>query len=202
MRARVILGGIVVLSILGVAVSPAVSYGVEAKKEESSKKREYIGASKCKVCHNKKSTGKQYEAWSKLKHANAHKTLLTEKAVEVAKKQGVSGAPSEAPECLRCHVTSYDVEKKAVPKKIKMKDGVQCESCHGPNSLHQDAAKKQMKAKGAAKEAIDVTSSLVKPEEAMCKKCHNKESPTFDGKFDFKEAVKKVSHPNPKKKKK
>jgi hypothetical protein len=34
---------------------------------------------------------------------------------------------------------------------------------------------------------------LIEPNEEVCKKCHNKKSPTFKG-FDFKEWVKKVDH--------
>ena len=36
---------------------------------------DYIGAGKCKMCHNKSTTGKQYDVWLKGPHANALKSL-------------------------------------------------------------------------------------------------------------------------------
>jgi hypothetical protein len=93
----------------------------------------YVGVKKCKSCHKKALIGDQYGEWKKMSHAEAFKTLKEDKAIELAKEKGISGPPHKAPECLKCHVTGYDVDAKLLPKKgLKEADGVQCESCHGP----------------------------------------------------------------------
>ena len=42
------------------------------------------------------------------------------------------------------------------------------------------------------------TVGLMQPTEAVCKTCHNADSPTYK-EFKYEEAVKKVAHPLPKK---
>ena len=51
---------------------------------------EYIGAAKCKMCHNKPTVGAQYKMWSEGPHANAMKTLSSEAALAIAKEKGIA----------------------------------------------------------------------------------------------------------------
>ena len=161
---------------------------------------EYVSNSKCKMCHNKEDQGKIWDVWKSKAHSKAFATLQTDAAKEAAKAAGVEGEPSEAPACLKCHVTAYDVEKKAAPEAIKPEDGVQCESCHGPASLHMDDAKKKMK-----KEEVDMAAHIGHPKKEACAQCHNDGSPTWnperytldDGTkkgFDFDKAWEKIKH--------
>lgn len=171
-------------------------------------KAEYAGQASCKMCHNKKTEGAQWDHWQASKHAKAIEALKTPEAKAIAEKAGVKGAPNEAPECLVCHVTAYDATAKAAPAKIKLEEGVQCETCHGPGSNHLVDGKALMLKKDAS---IDPKKNIVtKPEEKVCTECHNEKSPTWDparykldgGKtagFDFKQASEKIAHPNPKK---
>jgi hypothetical protein len=173
----------------------------------------YIGHDQCKVCHNKKPEGEQWNVWKKMKHASAFEALKTDQAKEVAKEKGLAVPPEQAPECLRCHVTAYDVEKKAAPAKIKVEMGVQCETCHGGGAEHLKDGRQVMFKKSEAGD-IDWMANLLAVKEADCRKCHNEESPTWDSEkytilegekkgqkvgFDFEQAKAKVSHPNPKK---
>ncbi len=169
----------------------------------------YISNSQCKVCHNAKAEGEQWNVWKTMGHANAYTALTTDEAKAVAEKAGVTGNPAEAAQCLQCHVTGYDVETQAAPAKIKMTDGVQCESCHGPASLHNEDGKTLKFSPGKAGD-IDVTAHLAKVSEATCLQCHNEKSATWnperytkaDGTkagFDFEQGVAKIAHPNPKK---
>ncbi len=155
---------------------------------------EYVGQKQCKMCHNKKDEGAQWSKWSEMAHAGAYETLLGDKAKEIAKEKGVSGPPNEAAECLKCHVTGYTAE---APAKINVEDGVQCESCHGPASLHLPDGKAIKFAKDE-KPDIDLSEHIVRPGADVCVKCHNEESPGFEG-FDFEERAAKIAHPNPKK---
>lgn len=170
---------------------------------------EYIGESQCKVCHNKKAEGEQWNKWKASEHAKAFETLKSEKAIEIGKQKGLAKPPAESPECLKCHVTAYDVATGTAPPKIKFEMGIQCETCHGPNSKHQEDGKKIMFQKDTT---IDVSLNVIsKPEEKTCRQCHNEESPTWnpekyttkDGKkvgFDFEQAKEKNAHLNPLKK--
>ena len=53
--------------------------------------KEYIGAAKCKMCHNKSATGEQYAKWAAGPHA---------KSMQVLK-----GDEAKNPKCLKCHAT-------------------------------------------------------------------------------------------------
>lgn len=192
------------------AVPALAAFVLQLAAAQDNAGKEFVGTAKCKVCHNKKDEGAQYDTWKAMKHANAFQTLSSDAALEVAAKIGLETKPAESAQCLRCHVTSYDVETKSVHPKVKMEEGVQCESCHGPSSLHLEDGKKLMMKKG---EGLDVLANIIRPEASSCTKCHNDENPTWnpekytlengekDG-FDFEEAYALISHSNPAKKEK
>ena len=146
-------------------------------------KRPFVGNANCKLCHNEAETGEQFKKWQASPHAKAFKTLSS----PAAKKINENAAKD--PKCLKCHVTGFECPKE-IKAKAKESDGVGCESCHGAG---KDYAKQEiMKSK---KDSIE--KGMIEPTEKTCVKCHNKESPTFPGKFDFKEMWKKILHPNP-----
>ncbi|GMW02429.1 MAG: hypothetical protein AMXMBFR84_35650 [Candidatus Hydrogenedentota bacterium] len=165
----------------------------------------YIGNAQCKVCHNKKAEGEQWNIWKAENHSKAIERLKTPEAIEVGKKVGLAKPPHEAPECLKCHVTAYDPATGKTPDAIKLEDSVQCESCHGPASLHQADGKKVLFQKD---KTVDITAHIKKGTKEDCTGCHNDSSPTWkpdrytleSGEkvgFDFEQAAKKIAHPNP-----
>ena len=169
----------------------------------------YISQTQCKVCHDKKPDGAQWSVWKEMKHANAFNVLKGEEAIAIGKERGLEKPPHEEPECLKCHVTAYDEATQNVPAKIKVEDGVQCETCHGEGQKHLLDGREVM-FKKTPSEQIDWMANLIVVEESTCLKCHNEESPTWnpekytldDGKkvgFEFKRDSKTISHPNPKK---
>ncbi len=66
---------------------------------------DYVGASKCKMCHKV-----QYASWEQTTHAKA-----TDAAI------GSTDPAYDAAECTKCHATNND----------EAMAGVQCEMCHG-----------------------------------------------------------------------
>ncbi len=167
----------------------------------------FVGNNTCKMCHNKKEEGEMWTVWQASKHAKALETLKTDAAKEVAKKAGVTAAPDQAPECLKCHVTGYDAAKDPkIPAKIDPANGVQCESCHGPASLHiPDGQARKMK----KDMTVDIKAHIKKGDKTTCVTCHNDKSPTWkadrytlaDGSksgFDYDQAWKKIAHNIPK----
>lgn len=135
---------------------------------------EYIGAAKCKMCHNKPATGAQYKQWLGTKHATAMESLSADEAKD--------------PKCVKCHSTVGHVDEDLIIG-LKISEGVSCESCHGPGSGYKTNSVMKSREKSMEK-------GLILPTEQVCKTCHNEESPHYKG-FDFAEYVKKISHPLP-----
>ena len=134
----------------------------------------YIGAAKCKMCHNKPDKGEQYNKWEAGPHAHAMETL--------------KGDEKNDPKCLKCHSTAASVDQSLIAT-IKVEEGVSCESCHGPGSVYKSAA--IMK-----NQKLSLSKGLIIPTEEVCVQCHNEESPTFKG-FNYDEYVAKIAHDDP-----
>ncbi len=90
-----------------------------AKPAETKKKFDYVGDTKCKICHKIEHT-----TWLTTTHAKAWDRLKPEEQ----KKE----------ECIGCHSTGKLADGTLLT-------GVQCESCHGPGSEYK--AQKIMKDK-------------------------------------------------------
>ncbi len=148
---------------------------------------DYIGAVKCKMCHNKSTTGKQYDVWAKGPHANALKSLSNEKSMEYAKANSIADPTKEA-SCLKCHST-YHTADEDLMLTIKETEGVSCESCHGAGNKYKPTSIMKSREKSMA-------NGLILPTKEVCITCHNEENP-FHKPFDFEASVKKIAHPNP-----
>jgi len=194
-RKLVFAAGSLALAALLLASMPRAFNSREAAAEEKEKKEKpkpnYVGATKCGLCHNDPKAGDQLGQWKKSKHAKAYQSLATAKAKEIAGKAGIKD-PQKDLKCTKCHVTG--IEEPARSKKLKPADGVQCETCHGAGEFY---AKNEVFNQGRK---VAIEHGLVIPDEKLCTHCHNKESPTFPGEFNFKEMWKKVNHPDPRKK--
>jgi len=148
----------------------------------------YIGAAKCKMCHNTEKSGFQYKIWSESLHSKSIATLSNAKSLEYAKKNGIKD-PATEPSCLKCHSTAASVSADMV-ETITVAEGVSCESCHGPGSAYKTMTimkdQKQALAKG-----------MILPKKEVCLKCHNDKNP-FHKPFDYEAAKAKIAHPKPK----
>lgn len=142
----------------------------------SAQQKEYIGAAKCKICHNKPPQGEQFNKWSASKHSKA--------------MQSLKGDEAKNPKCLKCHSTAAGLVLSDT-QTITVAEGVSCESCHGAGSAYKTPTIMKDQAKAIA-------AGMIIPDENLCKKCHNAESPNFKG-FDFKTYSAKIAHPNPSK---
>ena len=156
----------------------------------------YVGVNKCKTCHKKELIGDQYGKWKDAKHSKAFEALKSDKAAEIAKKQGITGPAYQSEKCLKCHVTAYGKPASAFEREpLKETDGVQCESCHGPGSGYKK--KKTMEDHDKA-----LAAGLWEPgkDEKICTTCHNDQSPTWDPAkgFDYEQHKKDIAHPIPK----
>jgi cytochrome c554/c'-like protein len=85
----------------------------------------YIGATKCKMCHNKPTKGEQYNKWNENVHAHALESLSSQKSLDVAKKLGIADPTTDA-KCLKCHSTYHMADAK-LHGGIKDSEGVSCD---------------------------------------------------------------------------
>lgn len=179
------------------AVTFFFSWGVEVRAADAPMpKHKYVGAAKCKSCHKKELMGDQYGEWQKSVHAKAYETLRSDKAVEIAKNKGITTPPHETAECLECHVTAYGLPAAAFDKKpLLAKDGIQCESCHGPGKDYRKKKVMSDRDKSIAKGMWEPGKDA-----KICTTCHNDRSPTWDAAvgFDYEKAKEKIAHPIPK----
>jgi len=148
---------------------------------------EYIGASKCKMCHNKSTTGAQYKVWSEAAHSKAMESLSSEASLKYAAENGIAD-PTTDPKCIKCHSTAGQIDP-ALNVGVKPAEGVSCESCHGPGSKYKNMSIMKDQAKA-------IENGLIVPTEETCKTCHNEENP-FHKPFNYEESLKKIAHPNP-----
>jgi hypothetical protein len=111
----------------------------------------YVGMAKCAGCH--KAADK---FWKQTVHAHAWKTL-------------VDGGKQADYKCVSCHVTGYGQVGGSTLGFTKNLESVQCETCHGPGSIH------------VASEGNEEPSSVKRDTpETVCLGCHTEQhSDTF-----------------------
>lgn len=156
----------------------------KATAARDAKQAEYVGSAKCKLCHMA-----EHKAWSESAHAKAFTNLKSADAKAVAAvaekmKVELKGPATESADCVKCHVTGYELAggyPAADNAKTDAVAAVGCESCHGPGSLHVAAPKAEK-----TKFIYKIVSAK------MCTECH---TPTMTPGFNYAEMVKKGVHP-------
>ncbi len=185
------------------AVGMVVAQGTKDAKPAGTAINHYIGAEKCKSCHNAETAGSQHTAWMKTDHAKAYERLASPEAKASGAKLGVED-PQKSDKCLKCHVTAFGVPAENIKKGFEIKGGVQCESCHGPGEQHMKA---RFTAAASAEEAADDKAApahqtipageiITRIDEKTCLTCHNSESPNYKP-FCFCEFFPKIRHRDP-----
>ena len=151
----------------------------------------YVGAETCGMCHKTEKQGSQLSIWQNSAHSKAFETLKTDTANQIAMEKGFKEPAAETWECLKCHVTGYNLDAAMLGAKFKIEDGVQCETCHGPGADYK--SKKIMENKEEA-----IANGLMVPTniEEFCITCHNAESPTYV-EFNFEAMWDKIKHQVP-----
>ncbi len=179
-----------ILKAIPVCAMATMMLGVSTSAAERDASK-YIGVKMCGICHKKDETGNQLAKWQEGPHANAYASLGTAAAKEMAAKLGIDD-PQTSGKCLKCHSTAYNFTEQVQTTKVKVEDGVTCESCHGPGKDYKSLS--VMKDQAAA-----IAKGLVHPPTQSCRLCHNEENPNFK-EFNEAESVAKIAHPNPQKK--
>jgi hypothetical protein len=111
----------------------------------------FVGDSACASCHKP-----AMAFWRTTVHARAWKTI-------------VDGGKTGIADCVSCHVTGFGEVGGSSLGHVKGLTAVQCETCHGPGSLH-------VKAEGLE----EPPAVRLSTPESTCQRCHNeKHSDTF-----------------------
>jgi hypothetical protein len=186
------------IALLGLALAQGSAQG---EKDAKAKVNRYIGADKCKNCHQSEEKGNQYGVWMKSKHASAFVNLAGDDAKKLAQAKGIED-PQKSDACIKCHVTAFGQPEDHIKKGFDPKAGVQCEICHGPGEQH---VKLRMAAAATADPANKEPQALEPGEirtnidEKTCAACHNAESPSFKP-FCFHKRTAEIRHYDPRKK--
>jgi YVTN family beta-propeller protein len=146
---------------------------------------QFTGVMACAACHSGPDFGFQFSRWRRSKHADAFATLATPEAFRIAREAGLHESPQQASECLRCHVTGHGYPDGQFQPAFDVRDGVQCESCHGPGSGYSPEA--IMLDRPAAR-----AQGLSELSPATCAPCHEN---AHDQPFDYEQALKAIAHP-------
>ena len=84
---------------------------VSAEEAEKAPEREFIGAAKCKMCHNSTKQGKIYAGWLETAHAKAYETLASEASKKIAAEKGIEDPQKAASVLTRLRSTREDCSK-------------------------------------------------------------------------------------------
>lgn len=178
------------------AVLQAIAVAAPAVAED---KYEYVGDSKCKMCHIK-----EHKSWRKTGMGTAFNTLKPGEKADAKKASGMDPEKDYTKDetCLACHTTGFgkaggyaipDPDDKKAVKLARKRKNVGCESCHGPGSAYIEVFMDILMTKRKYKVEELYAVGLTKIDQSTCTACHNDTSPTFDAAaaFNFDEMKKK-----------
>jgi YVTN family beta-propeller protein len=165
---------------------PAASGSAGEDPPLKSSEHKYTGVENCAECHSGPEMGFQFSQWRMGRHARAYAVLASPEGYELARKSGVDGDPQSSYECLRCHATGAGYDGASFADGFDIRDGVQCESCHGAGEDYSPQA--VMLDKVAARAA-----GLSPPSAELCLSCHRQGHSGVP--FDYEASVARIAHP-------
>ncbi|MFQ5589807.1 MAG: beta-propeller fold lactonase family protein [Phycisphaerae bacterium] len=98
----------------------------------------YVGRSVCLECHSAGQPGGICTLRPMPKHDESLQAFTKPQAESIAALSGVFVPPVRSLICMDCHATGAELGSRWMRDTFKLEDGVQCEACHEPGSLHVD----------------------------------------------------------------
>lgn len=173
----------------------------------------YVGAKVCASCHNKENGKMIFDMWQNSGHSKSYKSLTinTEKFNDIAKlwivemgngeKYGLPTSAEQSKYCLPCHITTFGMDTQLIADSFNPKEGIQCESCHGPGFAHVEI--ETMKAKKQSIPGNEIASFVqiaklsdfehFDNEDVIRRKCEGCHNGTC-GSFDFNKMWPMIKH--------
>ncbi len=96
----------------------------------------FVGQTLCQDCHVEGGRVGLCTVERIAVHDRAFETLKKPTARSIAALCGVPEPPTESVLCLGCHSAGAEEGPRWMAASFSPRDGVQCEACHGPGSLH------------------------------------------------------------------
>ncbi|RME38770.1 MAG: hypothetical protein D6788_06780 [Planctomycetota bacterium] len=96
----------------------------------------FVGQERCRSCHASHGSAQPCSLHRISRHAESFTALRRPEAVSIAALSGVVEPPVRSRYCLECHATGAEEGPRWWQATFHAEDGVQCEACHGPGSLH------------------------------------------------------------------
>ncbi len=137
------------LLLLTAAMLVLMLAAVSSYSEPPEEPARYVGAAVCGECHGKAEMGGQFQKWTASLHARTYlmpgtgytemidpqATGFTEVGYgrAIAKEAERLGTETN---CLECHAAGTMVDEALREPTFYIEDGTQCETCHGPGSVH------------------------------------------------------------------
>lgn len=103
---------------------------VHFNRQESQNTPSYLGAQRCRVCHESVSSGDQFARWLESPHSQAFAVLESDSAKRYIQANGGSSNS-----CIGCHTTLGRHALTEMEERLN-KEGVGCERCHGAGSAY------------------------------------------------------------------
>ncbi|MHB8899937.1 MAG: multiheme c-type cytochrome [Thermoguttaceae bacterium] len=181
--------------LLGAAVWLAAVPPRPAGAADAYRQPVYVGVKVCAECHEGDAMGNQLTAWLHSRHAKAYTSLSRPEARQIARWSGIPMEPQESAMCLGCHATATEAEPWERDETFSIKEGVQCEKCHGAGSEYMDLEVMiDPKASRAA--------GLKMPTQEDCLNCHAEKGShrivLGPNSYDLEKAWQAIAHPTPK----
>lgn len=129
------LRGLPILALILPALAP------RAVAEDDNGFSNFVGRAVCLSCHADGQGAAPCKLRDIPRHATSYQALQRPHARDIAALSGVHVSPKESPVCLDCHATGADEGPRWWENTFEIDDGVQCEACHGPGSVHVAAAR-------------------------------------------------------------
>jgi hypothetical protein len=150
-RWKVLLPVMLIVSMIGIGLlraylQPAVKDRIQPSVNACppvAEKLPIAGSASCSArgCHGNDASGErpdhcgqnEFTLWSRDRHADAYRTLFSERSATIVKLLGGNAKASDDPRCLTCHVTPQLAAMPADSPFVQREKqfGVGCESCHG-----------------------------------------------------------------------
>jgi hypothetical protein len=155
------------------------------------------------MCHDA-----EHKSWEKTKMAKSFELLAPGAGKEIRGKAGLDPEKDYRKEadCLACHTVGFgraggyavpDPNDKKAVNLAKSREGVGCESCHGPGSEYVKIFKEVAESGRKYKVEELYAAGLTKPGPNMCIGCHNENSTGAKAggeTFDFEKVSKQGVH--------
>ncbi len=127
----------------------------------------YVGREVCLACHAQGVASRACSLEPISAHGRSYEALSRSEAGHIAAISGLPEEPQQSRICLGCHATAADDGPRWTEATFKMKDGVQCEACHGAGSLHAEAFRQTEEGN-----QVGMSRRLRIPDRTMCTACH------------------------------